>query len=145
MGIFAGSAALLLLLVVLSKFGVRDFIDLSSNPIGLDSSAPLFIGSSGVFLVLVLGEIKRHREAKRASRNPSTMYKISYILSLSLIAIGIILGADLNPSSVITFYSNLPYIIAGIVVVFSVAFIVLKIYSRKSVERMRNGGHPYSV
>ncbi len=145
MGIFAGSAALLLLMVALSEFGVRNFIDLSSNAIGFNSSVPLFIGSLGIVQLLVLGEIKRHKEAKRASRDPPMLYKITYFLSLSLIASGIILGAYLNPSSIIVFAGNLPYIVAGILVVFVVAFIVLKIYSNKSASRMRNGGQPYSV
>jgi hypothetical protein len=145
MGIFAGSAALLLLMLALSEFGVRNFIDLSSNAISLSSSGPLIIGSLGVALVLVIGEIKRHSEAKKASRSPPMLFKITYFLSLSLIAIGIILGAYLNPSSISAFLGNLPYLIAGVLVVFSVAFIVLKIYSHKSTTRMRNGGQPYSV
>ncbi|MHB8566818.1 MAG: metal-dependent hydrolase [Nitrososphaerales archaeon] len=145
LGIFFGSGALLLLMVALSEFGVRNLIDLSPKALSLSSSVPLFIGSFGVLLVLVTGEIKRYREAKKASHNPTMLNKISYLLSLSLIAIGIFLGAYLNPSSIIVFASKLPYIIAGTLVVFTVAYVTLKIYSHKSATRIRNEGHPYSV
>ena len=144
MGIFVASTALLLLMVAISKLGIRNFIDFT-NVITPTSYVPLVIGSLGVLLVLFVGEIMRHKEAKRASRVPPLLYKMAYLLSLSLIAIGIILGAYLNPGSMIVFVSNLPYLVAGILVVFSVAVVVLKVYSRKSTTRMRNGGHPYSV
>jgi hypothetical protein len=144
-GIFVGSTALLLTLAVLSKLGVRNFIDFGAPPLNYTSYIPLFIGSLGVLSVLVIGEIKRHREAKKASSGPSLVYKLTYALSLSLIAIGIILGAYLNPSSIVEFANRVPYIILGILVVFSCAFIMLRIYSQKSEVRMRSGGDPYSV
>ena len=144
MGIFVASTALLLLMVALSKLGIRNFIDFT-NPIVPSSSVPLVIGSLGVLLVLLVGEIMRHREAKRTSRDPPMLYKLAYLLSLSLIAFGIILGAYLNPGAIAVFDSSLPYLLVGILVVFSVAVVVLKIYARKSTTRMRNGGHPYSI
>jgi hypothetical protein len=73
------------------------------------------------------------------------LWKLSFFLSNFLIAFGVGLGAYLNPSSDITFTSNLPYLAAGILVVFLTAFIVLKIYSSKSAARMRNGHDPYAV
>jgi uncharacterized membrane protein AbrB (regulator of aidB expression) len=73
------------------------------------------------------------------------LYELSYFFSLSLIAFGIGLGAYLNPSSSTSFASNLPYLAAGILVVFLTAFIVLEIYSSKSSARMRSGGDPYSL
>lgn len=145
MGIFAGSTALLLFMAILSKLGIRNFINFGAPPLNYASSVPIIIGAVGVISVLVTGEIKRHREAKKASSGPSTIYKLIYTLSLSLIATGIILGAYLNPSSITAFAGILPYIIAGILVVFAVAYIVLKIYSRKSEARINEDGHPYSV
>ena len=145
MGIAAGSTALLLFMAILSKLGIRNFINFGAPPLNYTASIPIIIGSMGVLSVLVTGEIKRHREAKKASSGPSIIYKLIYTLSLSLIATGIILGAYLNPGSIIAFASNLPYIIAGILVVFSVAFLVLKIYSRKSEVRIKEDGHPYSI
>jgi hypothetical protein len=99
----------------------------------------------GISLVLGVGETKRHREAKRASRTPPMLWKLSFFFSNFLIAFGVGLGAYLNPSSDITFTSNLPYLAAGILVVFLTAFIVLKIYSSKSAARMRNGHDPYAA
>jgi hypothetical protein len=144
-GIFVGSTALILFLALLSVFGVRTFIDFYQPQFSFNFIGPLSIGVLGISLVLGVGEIKRHREAKRASRTPPMLWKLSFFLSLSLIAFGVGLGAYLNPSSDITFTSNLPYLAAGILVVFLTAFVVLKIYSSRSIARMRNGHDPYAV
>jgi cytochrome c biogenesis protein CcdA len=92
-----------------------------------------------------IGERKRQIEAKRASRAPPILWKLSFFISISLIAIGIGLGAYLNPGSYVAFTSNLPYLAAGILVVFLIAFIVLKIFARRSVARIRDGHDPYTV
>jgi hypothetical protein len=144
-GIFVGSTALFLFLALLSVFGVRTFIDFYQPQFSFSFIGPLSIGVLGISLVLGVGEIKRHREAKRASRSPPILWKLSFFLSLSLIAFGVGLGAYLNPSSYITVTSNLPYLAAGILVVFLTAFIVLKIYSSRSIARMRNGHDPYAI
>jgi hypothetical protein len=144
-GIFVGSLAIILFLALLSVLGVRTFID--SNQLNWDINfiVPFFISSLGVSLVLGIGEIKRKIEAKRASRAPPILWKLSYFLSLSLIASGVVLGAYLNPGSYTAFASNLPYLAAGILLVFLIAFIVLKIFSSRSIARMRNGQPPYAV
>ena len=144
-GILVGSTALILLLALLSVFGVRTFIDFHQPQFSFSFIGPLSIGVLGISLVLGVGEHKRHREAKRASRAPPMLYKLSFFLSLSLIAFGVGLGGYLNPDSYITFTSNLPYLAAGILVVFLTAFIVLKIYSSRSIARMRNGHDPYAL
>jgi hypothetical protein len=144
-GIFVGSTALFLFLALLSVFGIRNFIDFYQPQFSFSLIGPLSISVLGISLFLGVGEIKRHRETKRASRPPPMLYKLSFFLSLSLIAFGVGLGAYLNPSSYITFTSNLPYLAAGMLVLFLTAFIVLKIYSSKSVARMRNGHDPYAV
>jgi len=144
-GIFVGSTALILFLALLSVFGIRTFIDFYQPQFSFSFIGPLSIGVLGISLVLGVGEIKRHREAKRASRAPPMLYKLSFFLSLSLIAFGVGLGAYLNPGSYITFASNIPYLAAGILVLFLTAFIVLRIYSSKSIARMRNGHDPYAV
>jgi hypothetical protein len=144
-GIFVGSTALVLLLALLSVFGVRTFIDFHHLHLDFNFIVPLSIGILGISLVLGVGEIKRHREAKRASPAPPMLYDLSYFLSLSLIAFGTGLGAYLNPSSSTSFASNLPYLAAGVLVVFLTAFTVLEIYSSKSSARMRNGDDPYAL
>ncbi len=144
-GIFAGSTAIILFLALLSVFGIRTFIDFYHPQFSFDFIGPLAISSLGVSLVLGIGEMKRHIEAKKASPAPPMLYKLSFFLSLSLIAFGVGLGAYLNPSSYGTSISNLPYLAAGILIVFLTAFIVLKIYSSRSIVRMRNGLDPYAV
>jgi hypothetical protein len=144
-GIFIGSTILILFLALLSVFRIRTFIEFYQPQFSLSFIGPLIISVLGVSLVLGVGEIKRHIEAKRASRSPPMLYKLSFLVSLSLIAVGVGLGAYLNPSSYNTFINNLPYVAAGILILFLTASIVLKIYSSKSVARMRSGHDPYAV
>jgi hypothetical protein len=144
-GIFVGSTALILFLTLLSVFGVRTFIDFYQPPFSFNFIGPLLFGVLGISLVLGVGEIKRHIEAKRTSRAPPMLWKLSFFLSNFLIAFGVGLGAYLNPSSYSTFASDLPYLAAEILIVFLIAFIVLKIYSSRSIARMRKGHDPYAV
>jgi hypothetical protein len=144
-GIFVGSTVLILFLALLSVLGVRTFIDFYHPQLSFNFIFPLTIGVFGISLVLGVGEIKRHIEAKQASRTPPMLWKLSFFLSNFLIAFGVGLGAYLNPSSDTTFTSNLPYLAAGIFVVFSTAYIVLRIYSSRSIARMRNGHDPYAL
>jgi hypothetical protein len=144
-GILVGSTALILFLTLLSVFGVRTFIDFYQPQFSFSFIGPLSIGVLGISLVLGVGEMKRHIEAKRASRAPPMLWKLSFFLSNFFIAFGVGLGAYLNPSPYTTFASNLPYLAAGILVVFLASFLVLKIYSSKSIARMRNGHDPYAV
>lgn len=144
-GIFVGSTALILFLTLLSVFGVRTFIDFYHPQLSFSFIGPLSISALGISLVLGVGEMKRHIEAKRASRAPPILWKLSFFLSNFLIAFGVAIGAYLNPGSDITFTGNLPYLAAGILVVFLTASIVLKIYSSRSFARMRKGHEPYAV
>jgi len=144
-GIFVGSTILILFLTLLSVLGVRTFIDFYQPPYSLNFIGPLSIGVLGISLVLGVGETKRHIEAKKASRAPPTLWKLSFFLSNFLIALGAGLGAYLNPSSYTTFAGNLPYLASGIFAVFLTAFIVLKIYSSKSIARMRKDHDPYAL
>jgi hypothetical protein len=144
-GIFVGSTVLILFLTLLSVFGVRTFIDFYQPPVSFNFIGPLSISVLGISLVLSVGEIKRHIEAKRTSRAPPTLWKLSFFLSNFLIVFGAGLGAYLNPSSYSTFASDLPYLAAEILIVFLIAFIMLKIYSSRSIARMRKGHDPYAV
>jgi len=144
-GIFVGSTVLILFLTLLSVFGVRTFIDFYQPQFSFSFIGPLSISVLGISLVLGVGEIKRHIEAKRASRSPPVLYKLSFFLSNFLIALGVGLGAYLNPSSYTAFAGNFPYLAAGVMVVFLTAFIMLKIYSSKSIARMRKDHDPYAL
>jgi hypothetical protein len=144
-GILVGSASLLLFMALLSVFGFKTFIDFYQPKLGINFWAPCIIGVLGMSLVLGVGEVKRHIEAKRASRAPPILWKLSFLLSLSLMASVVGLGAYLNPNSFSTLASNLPYLTAGILIVFLVAFVVLRIFSSRAVARMLQGHDPYAV
>jgi hypothetical protein len=144
-GIFVGSTVLILFLALLSVLGVRTFIDFYHPQLSFNFIVPLIIGVLGISLVLGVGEIKRHIEAKKASRAPPMLWKLSFFLSNFLIAFGVVLGSYLNPSLYTTFAGNLPYLAAGTLVVLLIAYIVLRIYSSRSVARMRNGHDPYAL
>ena len=144
-GIFIGATALLLFMLILTVIGAKSFIVLDSGELSYKTAEPLFIGASGILLVLVIGEIKRHRDANRASRSPPLLYKVSYTFSLSLIGIGVFLGAYYDPVSVVKFEHDLPYLMAGILIVLLVALIVLRIYSSKSSVRMTKDQLPYEI
>ena len=102
-GILVGSIALILFLTLLSVFGIRTFIDFYQPQPSFNFLGPLSFGILGISLVLGVGEIKRHLEAKRPSRSPPILYKLSFFFSLSLIAFGVGLGGYLNPGSYTAF------------------------------------------
>jgi hypothetical protein len=144
-GILVGSTALISFLILFSVFGIRTFIDFYQPQFSFTFIGPLSFGVLGISLVLGVGETKRRLEAKRPSRSPPLLYKLSYFFSLSLIAFAIVLGAYLNVGSDIVFVNNLPFLAAGILVVFLTAFIILRIYSSRSISRMKKGEDAYAV
>jgi hypothetical protein len=144
-GIFVGSTVLILFLTLLSVFGIRTFINFYQPQLNFNFVGPLAISVLGISLVLGIGETKRHIEAKRTSRSPPILWKISFFFSLSLIVFGVGLAGYLNPSLYNTFADNLPYLAAGILLVLLTAFIVLKIYSGRSLSSMRKGNDAYAV
>jgi hypothetical protein len=78
-------------------FGARTFIDLYQPQFSFNFIGPLSISVLGISLVLGVGETKRHREAKKPSRAPPILWKLTFFLSNFLIALGAVLGAYLNP------------------------------------------------
>jgi hypothetical protein len=144
-GILVGSMALILFLTFLSVFRIRTFIDFYQPQPSFDLIGPLSFGVLGISLVLGVGEAKRHLEAKRPSRSPPILYKVSFFFSLALIAFGVALGAYLNPGSDTGFADNLPYLAAGVLIVFLTAFVILRIYSSRSISNMKKGTDAYAV
>ena len=144
-GILVGSIALIAFLALMSVFGIRTFIDFYQPQLSFNFIAPLSFGVLGISLVLGVGETKRRIEAKRPSRSPPILYKLSFFFSLSLIAFGVALAGYLNPGSFTEFANNLPYLGAGILVVFLTAFIILKVYSSRSVSSMKEGKEAYAI
>jgi len=88
--------ALVLLMLLFSVLGLRQFINLSLHNIPLSLIIPLLIGSIGVFMNFIVGELDRKKLVKIKSDRP---YKFSFILSLGIIIFAIVLGGFMNPQS----------------------------------------------
>ncbi len=120
--IFYGSIAIVLLMLLFSVLGLRRFIDFSTRIDTLSIVLPLLIGSIGVFLNFLVGELDRKKLVKTKSDRP---YKFSFALSIGIMIFAIVLGGILNPAAVFTTLSIMPLIAAGVVVFVLVAFGVL--------------------
>ena len=92
--IFFGSIALVLLMVLFSVLGVHQFISFGIPNGGLSLIIPLLIGSIGIFVNFLVGELDRKKLVKTKSDRP---YKFSFALSMGIIVFAIILGGILNP------------------------------------------------
>jgi hypothetical protein len=125
--IFFGSIAIVLLMLLFSVLGLKQFIDFSTRNETLSLTIPLLIGSVGVFLNFLVGELDRKKLVKTKSDRP---YKFSFIMSIGIIIFAIVLGGILNPEAVFAMLSIMPYIAAGVVVFVFVALGVL-IYSTR--------------
>jgi hypothetical protein len=133
--IFFGSIAIVLLMLLFSVLGLRQFIDFSMRNETLSLTIPLLIGSVGVFLNFFVGELDRKKLVKTKSDRP---YKFSFILSVGIMIFAIVLGGIMNLEAVFTTLSIMPYIVAGVVVFVFVALGVL-IYSTRgfSIDRKK--------
>ena len=120
--IFFGSIALVLLMVLFSVLGLHHFINFSARNETLSVTIPFLIGSAGVFLNFLVGELDRKKLVKTKSDRP---YKFSFLLSVGIMIFAIILGGILNPAAVFATLSIMPFIAAGVVVFVFVALGVL--------------------
>jgi len=125
--IFFGSMALVLVMLLFSAVGLRQFIDLGMQNVTLALILPLLIGSIGIFINFIVGELDRKKLVKTKTDRP---YKFSFILSLGTIIFAIVLGAFMNPQAVSSALSNLPYIAVGAVVFVLVALGILVFSTR---------------
>ncbi len=125
--IFFGSMALVLLMLLFAVLSLQQFIDLSIRKETISLIIPLVIGSIGVFVNFIVGELDRKKLVKTKSDRP---YKFTFILSAGIMIFAIILGGIMNPQSAYTTLSKMPYIAAGAVVFIFVALGVL-IYSTR--------------
>jgi hypothetical protein len=73
----------------------------------------LLIGSIGIFINFIVGELDRKKLVKTKTDRP---YKFPSILSLGTIIFALVLGGFMNPHAVSPALSNLPYIAVGEVV-----------------------------
>ena len=120
--IFFGSIAIVLLMILFSVLGLRQFIDFTTRNETLSVIVPLLIGSIGVFLNFFVGELDRKKLVKTRSGKP---YKFSFGMSIGIMIFAIVLGGVLNPATVFATLRMLPFIATGIVVFALVAFGVL--------------------
>jgi hypothetical protein len=129
LGIFVGSVGLTFLLVLFSLLGIHEFIDLTIRPIDLAFYLPLLLGAVGIIVNFIGGEIDR----KKLARNfePYRLYKFLFYLSTGAMIFAVALGGVMNPNIVISMLSMIPYLAAGVALVFLVSFIILKTYSSK--------------
>ncbi len=128
-GIFLGSLALTLLLLIFSALGFQQFIDITIRPINLSFVLPLVVGTIGIIMNFVEGEIDRKKLAKNVK--PDRIYKALFYLSTGIMIFAVFLGAVMNPQVVISTTSKIPYVAAGTVLVIFVSFIILRISSSK--------------
>jgi hypothetical protein len=125
--IFFGCIALFLLILLFSILGLRQFIDFNMNEVTLPVVLPLLIGSVGIFLNFLVGELDRKKLVKTKSDRP---YKFSFILSVGIMIFAIVLGGIMNQEAVVITLSRMPYVAAGVVVFVLVSLGVL-IYSTR--------------
>lgn len=130
-GIFIGSVAIILLLLVSSALGLQTFIDLELLPGSPSFYIPFGIGVLGVGLSFVEGELGRKQLIKKF--RPDRIYKALFYVSIGIMTLAVILGAIMNPQVVVSAAGKLPYIAAGIGLVVLASFVMLKIRSSKPV------------
>jgi hypothetical protein len=131
-GIFVGSGALTLLLILFSTLGVHPFINLSLSQVILPSFIlPFIVGSAGVIVNFLAGEMDRKKLAKKFVKSDTT-YKVIFFFSIGIIILALILGGIMNPKVVNETVSIIPYIIVGIVVLVLVSLLILNFYSSKT-------------
>ena len=123
-GIFVGSAALGLMLLLFSALGIYKFIDLTIRPIDLSFDLPFVIGAFGIILNFIGGEIDRKQLAKHFKPDP--IYKALFYLSIGVMIFAVVLGGIMNPQDVVLTVTKIPYIAAGVAIVLLVTFVTLK-------------------
>jgi LexA-binding, inner membrane-associated putative hydrolase len=126
-GILLGSAALTLLLLLISALGIRQFIDLSFPPLGLSFTLPLIVGAVGGLMNFVGGEVDRKKQANHERLDGT--YKAIFFLSIGLIIFAIFLGAIMNPQVATSALSDVPYIATGMALLTVVSFAIVRIRS----------------
>jgi hypothetical protein len=107
--------------------GKEAVIDLSMHRETLSLIIPLIVGSVGVFLNFLVGELDRKKLVKTKSDRP---YKFSFFVSVGIMIFAIILGGILNPQAVDMTTGKLPYVAAGVLVFVLVSWSVLKYSTR---------------
>ncbi len=139
-GICVGSVVLTFLLLLFSALGFQQVIDLRVHEVSLSFTLPFLVGSVGIVMNLVVGEIDRKKQGKNPKLD--TTYNATFLFSVGIMIFAIILGGIMNPQVVNATISKIPYIAAGIALVILVSFVMLKIYSSRSLSSDDNKEPP---
>ena len=126
--LFFGSAALTLMLLLFSALSIRQYIDLTFNAFSLSLALPLLVGSLGIFLNFLVGELDRKRLVDNAKSFRT--YKATFYLTFGIMISAVVLGAIMNPQTLNSTLSNIPYIAAGVALVICISYAILTYSSR---------------
>jgi len=130
--LFFGSTALIAFLILVSALGFQQFVDWSFNEFSLSFTLPLLVGSVGIMLNFLVGELDRKRRLDFAKSYRT--YKATFYLTVGIMVFSIVLGAIMNPQIVFSTASLIPYIAAGIALLACISYVIL-IYSSKRFSR----------
>jgi len=127
--LFFGSTALVLLMLLVSAFGFQQFVDLSFSEFSLSFTLPLLVGSVGIMLNFLVGELDRKRRLDFTKSYRT--YKATFYLTFGMMVFAIVLGAIMNPKGVFSTASLIPYIAAGVALLICISYAILTYSSRR--------------
>jgi len=130
--LFFGSTALVLLMLLVSAFGFQQFVDLSFSEFSLSFTLPLLVGSVGIMLNFLVGELDRKRRLDFTKSYRT--YKATFYLTFGMMVFAIVLGAIMNPQDVFSTAGIIPYIAAGVALSLCISYVIL-IYSSRRFSR----------
>ena len=130
--LFFGSTALVLLMLLVSAFGFHKFVDLSFSEFSLSFTLPVLVGSVGIMLNFLVGELDRKRLLDFAKSYRT--YKATFYLTFGMMVFAIVLGAIMNPQDVFSTAGIIPYIAAGVALFLCISYAIL-IYSSRRFSR----------
>jgi hypothetical protein len=136
-GIFAGSAALVLLLVLFSALHLHTFIDLAWHPVPLSYYLPVSIAILAGFANYAGGELdRRSTEKKEGPYRASLAYRVVWLLSNSMMAAAVVIAAVLNPAALSSVASEIPYVASASILLVAVAYGVLRYASTRPLPKV---------
>ena len=130
--LFFGSTALIALIILVSALGFHKFVDLSFSEFSLSFTLPLLVGSVGIMLNFLVGELDRKRRLDFTKSYRT--YKATFYLTFGMMVFAIVLGAIMNPQSVVSTASLIPYIATGVALLICISYAIL-IYSSRRFSR----------
>jgi len=136
--LFFGAAAITLLLLLVSTLGFQQFIYLSSNAFSLPLTLPLLIGSIGLILNFLVGELDRERLIDNIKSYRT--YKATFYFTFGIMILAVILGAIMNSQIVISTVSKFPYIALGLGLLICVPYAILMYSSSRFSRDDKNEG-----